>query len=120
MLTKESHKMRRAVRHMRLRRKVQGTAQRPRFSVCFTNQNIHVQFIDDSAGRTLVAVSSVGKKNSADVKNNVAGARQIGTIAAQKALEKNIKEVVFDRGGWRYHGKVKALADAAREAGLKF
>ncbi len=105
---------------MRLRKKVMGTAQRPRLSVCFTNQNIHVQFIDDLSGKTLVAVSTAGKKVNAEVKSNVAGAKRIGALAAQKALEKQISQVVFDRGGWKFHGKVKALADAAREAGLKF
>ncbi len=120
MLKKESHKARRTVRHLRLRQKVKGTAQRPRLSVCFTNQNIHAQIIDDAAGRTLVAVSSGGKKNGTDTKANVAGAKKIGALLAQKASEKQISQVVFDRGGWKYHGKVKALADAAREAGLKF
>jgi large subunit ribosomal protein L18 len=120
MLHKPSYRDRRHVRHLRLRQKVMGTAQRPRMSVCFTNQNIHVQFVDDAVGRTLVAVSSAGKKNGLNVKCNVAGAKQIGTLAAQKAKEKQISQVVFDRGGLRFHGRVKALADAAREAGLKF
>ena len=88
-------------------------------SVCFTNQNIHVQLIDDGAGKTLVAVSSAGKSGG-EIKPNVAGAKKIGALAAQKAMEKQISKVVFDRGGLQYHGKVKALADAAREAGLKF
>ncbi len=120
MIAKPSHKERRGVRHLRLRQTVKGTAQRPRLSVCFTSQNIHVQLIDDSAGRTLVAVTSAGKKGGSDVKANVASAKKLGALAAQKALEKQISQVVFDRGGWRFHGKVKALADAAREAGLKF
>ncbi len=120
MLQKPSHKQRRLVRHMRLRQKVTGTAACPRLSVCFTNQNIHVQLIDDSSGKTLVAVSSAGKKSDPSLKSNVAGARRMGALAAQKALEKQITQVVFDRGGWKYLGKVKALADAAREAGLKF
>lgn len=90
-------------------------------SVCFTNENIHVQFIDDDAGKTLAAVSTVGAKSPAkDLGANVNGARAIGTIAAKNAMDKGITEVVFDRGGKLYHGKVKALADAAREAGLKF
>ena len=90
-------------------------------SVCFTNENIHVQFIDDEAGQTLTAVSTVGSKSQAkDLSANVNGAKAIGTLAAKNAIEKGIKEVVFDRGGKLYHGKVKALADAAREAGLKF
>ena len=120
MLRRNSNTDRRHVRHLRLRKKVQGTAQRPRMSVCFTNQNIHVQFIDDVAGKTIVAVTSAGKKVGAEIKSNVAGAKKAGAMAAQKALEKQISQVVFDRGGWKYHGKVKALADAAREAGLKF
>ena len=120
MITKVGHKERRVVRHRRLRQKVRGTAARPRLSVCFTNKHIHVQLLDDIEGRTLVAVTSGGKKGNTGIKSNLAGAKQIGALAAQKAIEKNITQVVFDRGGWRYHGKVKALADAAREAGLKF
>lgn len=90
-------------------------------SVCFTSENIHVQFVDDEAGRTLAAVSTVGSKSAAkDLSANVNGAKAIGTMAAKNAMDKGIKEVVFDRGGKLYHGKVKALADAAREAGLKF
>jgi large subunit ribosomal protein L18 len=119
MLRKPSHRERRAVRHRRLRQKVRGTFQRPRLSVCFTNQNIHVQLIDDASGRTLVSVTTAGKNADQGIKANVAGAKKIGALAAQKAKEKQISQVVFDRGGWRYHGKVKALADAAREAGLK-
>jgi large subunit ribosomal protein L18 len=93
---------------------------RPRMAVCFTNENIHVQFIDDDAGVTLAAASTVGKTVPKETAANVAGAKTIGSLAAKQALDKGIKEVVFDRGGMRYHGKVKALADAAREAGLKF
>ena len=90
-------------------------------SVCFTNENIHVQFIDDEAGRTLAAISTVGSKSAAkELSANVNGAKAIGTLAAKNALDKGIKQVVFDRGGNLFHGKVKALADAAREAGLKF
>jgi len=106
-------------RHLRLRQKVRGTAQRPRMSVCFTAKHIYVQFIDDLAGRTLVSMSTVATE-AKGTKANLAGAKKLGTLAAQKAKEKNITEVVFDRGGFRYHGRVKALADAAREAGLKF
>ena len=120
MLNKIGKRQTRAVRHLRLRQKVVGTAQRPRMSVCFTNQNIHVQFVDDVAGRTLAAVSTAGKKSDPGAKPNLAGAKKIGALAAQRALEKQITQVVFDRGGWRFHGKVKVLADAAREAGLKF
>ena len=107
-------------RHLRLRQKVQGTAERPRMSVCFTSENIHVQFIDDEAGKTLAAISTVGKSAAKDLSANVSGAKAIGTLAAKNALDKGIKHVVFDRGGKLYHGKVKALADAAREAGLQF
>lgn len=90
-------------------------------AVCFSSENIHVQFIDDEAGKTLAAISTVGKTSAAkDLSANVSGAKAIGTLAAKNALEKGIKQVVFDRGGNLFHGKVKALADAAREAGLKF
>ena len=89
-------------------------------SVCFTSENIHVQFIDDEAGKTLAAISTVGKSAAKDLSANVSGAKAIGALAAKNALDKGIKQVVFDRGGKLYHGKVKALADAAREAGLQF
>ena len=108
------------LRRYRIRKKVAGSSVRPRMAVCFTNENIHVQFIDDDAGVTLAAASTVSKTVPKDVAANVKGAKTIGELAAKKALDKGIKEVVFDRGGMRYHGKVKALADAAREAGLKF
>jgi len=106
-------------RHLRLRQKISGTAQRPRMSVCFTGKHIYVQFVDDIARRTLVAVSTVAADGKG-TKANLAGAKKVGALAAQKAKEKQIAEVVFDRGGFKYHGRVKALADAAREAGLKF
>ncbi|MGD0650419.1 MAG: 50S ribosomal protein L18 [Verrucomicrobiia bacterium] len=106
-------------RHLRLRQKVHGTAERPRMSVCFTGRHIYVQFIDDALGRTLVSVSTIAPE-AKGTRANLGGAKKIGTLAAQKAKEKNISEIVFDRGGFRYHGRVKALADAAREAGLKF
>ena len=92
---------------------------RPRMSVCFTGQHIYVQFIDDVAGKT-VAAASTSAGDGKGVKANMAGAKQIGAMAAQAAQAKKITEVVFDRGGFQYHGRVKALADAAREAGLKF
>jgi large subunit ribosomal protein L18 len=107
------------LRHWRIRKRVNGTSERPRMSVRFTNENIHVQFIDDVAGRTLAATSTVSKGEAKELSANLAGAKKVGTIAAKTALEKGIKAVVFDRGGTRYHGKIKALADAAREAGLK-
>jgi large subunit ribosomal protein L18 len=108
------------LRHWRIRKRISGTSERPRMSVRFTSENIHVQFIDDVAGKTLAAASTVSKGEAKDLSANVAGAKKIGAIAAKNAMDKGIKAVVFDRGGTRYHGKIKALADAAREAGLKF
>jgi len=119
MRTEKKQKLKQ-LRRGRIRKKVVGTGVRPRMAVCFTNENIHVQFIDDDAGKTLAAASTVSKAVAKDVAANVKGAKTIGTLAAKQALDKGIKEVVFDRGGARYHGKVKALAEAAREAGLKF
>lgn|SRR5579872_517657 len=108
-------------RHWRVRKKVLGTKDRPRMSVCFTNKNIHIQFVDDVAGVTLVAASTLNKGlRDGKLKANAVGAKTLGAKAAEAAQSKGIKQVVFDRGGARYHGKVKALADAAREAGLKF
>lgn|SRR5687767_4346569 len=106
------------LRHWRIRKKVSGTPERPRMSVRFTNQNIYVQFIDDTKGMTLAFASTRAEKKPS--KANVATAKQLGTVAAQAAQGKGISQVVFDRSGAKYHGKVKALADAAREAGLKF
>jgi len=125
------------LRHWRVRRKVSGTRERPRMSVCFTNENIHVQFIDDGAGVTLAAVSTTSKAapDRDKLAANVASAKVIGKLAAEAALAKGIKSVVFDRGGARYHrstakgkdgkpvtllGKLATLAEAARAAGLKF
>lgn len=109
-------------RHWRVRDKVAGTRIRPRMSVCFTGQHIYVQFIDDEIGATLVSVSTRSKEPSEarQARANVKGGKVVGKMAAEAALAKGIKAVVFDRGGARYHGKVKALADAAREAGLQF
>jgi large subunit ribosomal protein L18 len=121
MRTEQKHKL--AVRrHWRVRKKVSGTSSRPRMSVCFTNKNIHVQFIDDVAGVTLAAASSTSKvtPDREKLAANGASAKILGTLAAKTAIGKGINEVVFDRGSARYHGKLKALADAAREAGLKF
>lgn len=110
------------LRHWRIRKKVVGSQQRPRMSVCFTQKNIYVQFIDDDAGVTLVSASTLTKDIPEREKlgANVLSAKHVGKYAAEAAKAKGINEVVFDRGGARYHGKVKALADAAREAGLKF
>jgi large subunit ribosomal protein L18 len=108
------------LRKWRIRKKVTGTAERPRMSVKITGQHIYVQFIDDGVGRTLAAVSSRAKGLTEKLGANVKGAARVGALAAEAAKGKGIAEVVFDRNGARYHGKVKALADAAREAGLKF
>lgn len=121
MRTEQKHQL--AVRRRwRIRKKISGTKERPRMSVCFTNKNIHVQFIDDVTGVTLAAASTTSKATPDREKlaANVVSAKTMGGLAAQAAIGKGIKEVVFDRGGAPYHGKVKALADAAREAGLKF
>ena len=110
------------LRRYRIRKKVAGTKERPRMAVKFSNENIYVQFIDDSAGVTLASASTLNK-NVPDRENvgaNVKGATVIGKFAAEAAQSKGIKSVVFDRAGARYHGKLKALADAARAAGLQF
>jgi large subunit ribosomal protein L18 len=121
MRTEQKHQLA-TRRRWRIRKKLSGTKARPRMSVCFTNKNIHVQFIDDIAGVTLASASTVSKAtpNREKLAANAVSAKTLGAAAAQTALGKGIKEVIFDRGGSRYHGKVKALADAAREAGLKF
>jgi large subunit ribosomal protein L18 len=106
-------------RHLRLRQKIRGTAQRPRMSVCMTAKHIYVQLIDDTKGVTLASASTAAPELKGG-KGNMEGAKKVGQLAAQQAKVKKITEVVFDRGGLRYHGRVKALADAAREAGLKF
>jgi len=112
----------RQLRRWRTRKTVIGTGARPRMSVCFTGQHVYVQFIDDQAGKTLAAASSRGKAPAGIVKigANAKNAKILGGLAAEAAKKVGIQTVVFDRSGARYHGKVKALADAAREAGLKF
>ncbi len=121
MRTEQKHQLA-LRRRWRIRQKISGTKERPRMSVCFTNKNIHIQFIDDTAGVTLAAASTTSKAtpNRDALGANAAGAKSLGALAAQAAQAKGIKTVVFDRGAARYHGKVKALAEAAREAGLKF
>src|SRR5437667_10740136 len=96
-------------RHLRLRHKISGTAQCPRMSVCFTGKHIYVQFIDDAQGKTLAAAST-SNGDGKGTKATLAGAKKIGALAAESAKQKNIQQVVFDRGGFRYHGRVKALA----------
>jgi large subunit ribosomal protein L18 len=105
--------------HTRIRKKITGTAERPRLAVNFSNRNVYVQIIDDSAGRTLAAATTLVKKG-ADTKASCETASSVGKQIAEKAKAAKITNVVFDRGGFQFHGKVKALADAAREAGLQF
>ena len=105
--------------HKRIRRKLSGTAERPRLAVFRSVAHIYAQVIDDVAGATVVSASSVDKSGKTNG-GNVAAAKAIGKLVAERAKEKGIKSVVFDRGGYQYHGRVKALADAAREAGLEF
>lgn len=106
-------------RHLRLRQKVRGTAERPRMSAFVSNKHLYVQFIDDGASKTLAAVSTLDAALKGQ-KLNLATAKQLGELAAKVAQEKGIATVVFDRGGFAYGGRLKALADAAREGGLKF
>jgi large subunit ribosomal protein L18 len=121
MLSKLSKNATRRFVHERIRKKVQGTAERPRLNVYRSVNHIYVQLIDDLAGKTLIAASSaVGKKGQRKAGGNLAAAKEIGKSIAEKAKAKGISKVVFDRGGYLYHGRVKALADAAREGGLQF
>ena len=105
--------------HKRIRRKVAGTAQRPRLAVYFSNQHVYAQLIDDSEGKTLASASTMDKSFEGNA-SNISSAQKVGELVAERAKSANISDAVFDRGGHLYHGKVKALADAAREAGLKF
>ncbi|ANE40606.1 MULTISPECIES: 50S ribosomal protein L18 [Fervidobacterium] len=122
MIKREDRKKLRLVRHRRIRKKIFGTPERPRLAVYRSEKHIYAQIIDDTVGRTLVAASTVEKDIKERVKKtwNVAAAKEVGKIIAERALAKGITTVVFDRGGFKYHGRIKALADAAREAGLKF
>lgn len=119
MITKTNRKMERARRHARVRRKISGTAERPRLCVYRSNTNLYVQVIDDVAGVTLVSASTLDKEVKTKYANKEA-AKEAGALIAKRALEKNIKDVVFDRGGYIYHGVVKELAEAARNGGLNF
>ena len=121
-MTPQTKKRLKALRRFRIRHKVQGTKDRPRMVATFSNTHIYVQFIDDIAGTTLASASTMHKAapERDNLSANVKSAAIVGKWAAEQAQGKGIKSVVFDRAGARYHGKVKALADAAREAGLKF
>ena len=122
MVSKQSRSEIREKKHARLRNRFSGTTERPRLAVFRSNNHMYAQIIDDTVGNTLVAASTVEKAVKAELEktNNVDAAAYVGTVIAKRALEKGITEVVFDRGGFIYQGKVQALADAAREAGLKF
>ena len=122
MVSKESRQEVRAKKHRRMRNRLSGTAQRPRLAVFRSNNHMYAQIIDDTVGNTLVAASTLEKeiKSELEKTNNVDAAAYLGTVIAKRAMEKGIKEVVFDRGGFIYQGKIEALAEAAREAGLVF
>ena len=122
MVSKESRAKIRIKKHRRMRNRFSGTPERPRLAVFRSNSHMYAQIIDDVAGNTLVSASTVQKEIKAELEHtdDVAAAAYLGTVIAKRALEKGITEVVFDRGGYIYHGKVKALAEDAREAGLNF
>ena len=121
MLTKVSKNEKRGFAHDRIRKKLHGTAERPRLNVYRSLHHIYVQVIDDLSGQTLVSASTAeGKKENRKTGGNVASAKAVGKAIAERAKAKGVTKVVFDRGGYIYHGRVKALADAAREAGLQF
>ena len=122
MVSKKSKSEVRVKKHDRMRNHLAGTAERPRLAVFRSNNHMYAQIIDDTVGNTLVAASTLQKDVKAELEktNNVDAAAYLGTVIAKKALEKGITTVVFDRGGFIYQGKIKALADAAREAGLEF
>ena len=119
MVSKTNRKLERERRHKRVRTKVMGTAECPRLCVFRSNTNVYAQVIDDTKGVTLVQASTLDKEVKTKHSNKEA-AKEVGTLVAKRALEKNIKTVVYDRGGYVYHGVVKELAEAAREAGLEF
>lgn len=122
MVSKETRSKVRLNKHRKLRNRFSGTPERPRLAVFRSNNHMYAQIIDDTVGNTLVSASTLQKDVKAELEktNDVAAAAHLGTVIAKKALEKGITTVVFDRGGFIYQGKVKALAEAAREAGLEF
>ena len=122
MVSKESRAVIREKKHKRLRNRFAGTAERPRLAVFRSNNHMYAQIIDDTVGNTLVSASTLQKEVKAELEktNDVNAAAYLGKVIAERAIEKGITEVVFDRGGFIYQGKIKALADAAREAGLNF
>lgn len=122
MISKIDRNAIRKARHLRVRKRVQGTPERPRLNVYRSSRHIYTQIIDDVTGTTLVSASTLSPE-LADIRDNgdnVEAAKRVGALVAQKAIEQNIRKVVFDRGGYLYHGRIAALAEAAREAGLEF
>lgn len=118
-----SNREQRIKKKFKIRKKISGIAERPRMAVYRSNSQIYVQLIDDASNSTILSASSLSKEIAEDVKNadsKIAKSKLVGKLAAEKALEKGIKEVVFDRSGYRYHGRVKSVAEGAREGGLKF
>ena len=107
-------------RHLRVRRKVKGTSEKPRLCVFRSLRYIYAQVMDDTTGRTIVSASSLDPEIKATAKAKMEDAKQVGAMLGKRAKEKGVEQVVFDRGGYKYHGRIKTLADAAREAGLKF
>lgn len=122
MLNKENSNVKRQKRHLRIRKTVNGTPERPRLNVYRSLNHIYAQIIDDKAGRTLVSASTLDKdlKEKLEITGNKGAAKEVGKLVAERALAEGIKEVIFDRGGYIYHGRVKELAEGARESGLKF
>ncbi|OLS34975.1 50S ribosomal protein L18 [Bacillus sp. MRMR6] len=120
MITKLDKNATRKKRHARVRAKLSGTSARPRLNVFRSNQHIYAQVIDDLNGVTLASASTLDKELSLESSNNVEAAKKVGELVAKRAVEKGISSVVFDRGGYLYHGRIQALADAARENGLQF
>lgn len=120
MISKISKNVSRQKRHLRIRQNISGTTEKPRLNVFRSNKQIYAQIIDDVNGKTLCSASSLDKECGLAKGSDVAAATVVGTLLAKRALAANIKDVVFDRGGYLYHGRIKALADAARAAGLQF
>ena len=120
MFNKVDRKANREKRHLRVRKKISGTPERPRLSVYRSEKNIYAQIIDDVNSVTLVSASTLDKDLNLKIGGNKESAKLVGELIAKRALEKGISEVVFDRGGYVYHGRIQSLAEAAREAGLKF
>ena len=119
MIKKTDRKLERKRRHIRVRTKISGTAERPRLCIYRSNSNIYAQIIDDVAGNTLVSASTLDKEVKTK-QSNIEAAKEVGALIAKRAIAKNIKTVVYDRSGYVYHGIVKELAEAAREGGLEF